>query len=95
MFNPLINTIEHKKQFEKIQEDSKFNIKKKKKSQKTPSVTVSFTPKHAQFINDLAVDLTIKYRKILNLSDVVRLIIEYAENFKDELPLFYEITRKK
>ncbi len=95
MINPILDPIGHRKHFEKIQEDSKFKVKKKAAPQvrTSPTLNTTVSKKHVEFLNNLAVDLTVKFRKVHTIADVIRLIIDYAENFKDELPLFYEVTR--
>jgi hypothetical protein len=90
----MINPLEHRKTLEKVREDAKFIIKKKpkKNTRNSPTICTTASCKHVKFLNDLAVDLTIKHRKVHTMADVMRLVINYAENFKDELSIFYEAT---
>ena len=96
MINPILDPIGHKKYLEDLKNQIKIKpIKRKAKREgNNPVVTTTISRKHVEFMTDLSVNLTVKYRKSFNQSQILRLIIEYAEQFKDEIPLFYETTLK-
>lgn len=92
MINPILDPILHKKQLEEVQQKAQFKLKKKqpKAERNNPVLNTTITKKHHDFLTNLSVDLTIKHRKIFPMSEIVRLVFEYASQFKDEIPVFYE-----
>lgn len=91
MINPILDPILHRKQMREIEERAMLKPKKKKIVYRgNPVVNTTVEKEHYDFLQNLGVELTIKYRKSYTMSEVVRLVIQYAKEFKDELPTFYE-----
>ena len=92
MSNPLLQSNPHEKRIKDLKNEAKLSPRRlnPKGYRNNPAITTTVSPEHAKFLNDLAVSLTIKYHKPFNNSEVLRLVIEYAHEFKDELPIFHE-----